>query len=201
MWLRLQARASECVHRSTYNPITWYNLLWLLICVSILLDRVIRRSNVFNTQDRARIYIYRGMCDLLGGGVGGVWDVLGFWGLGGRGACSKCTLRRQEGMISQRCSSPQHLAMMPRCWSSRGIQVCCTSSSQVMLVSYLSKSNKDMYCIEILYKYDHTFIIWIMVTLECLRRVTNYYAAVIHTCKLKCYEYWITITHGHHLII
>ena len=70
---------------------------------------------MFNTQDRARIYIYRGMCDLLGGGVGGVWDVLGFGGLGGRGACSKCTLRRQEGMISQRCSSPQHLAMMPRC--------------------------------------------------------------------------------------
>ena len=93
------------------------------------------------------------MCGLLGGGGG--LDVLGFWGLGGRGACSKCTLRRQEGMISQRCSSPQHLAMMPRCWSSRGIQVCCTSSSQVMLVSYLSKSNKDMYCIEILYKYDH----------------------------------------------
>ena len=196
MWLRLQARASECVHRSTYNPITWYNLLWLLICVSILLDRVIRRSNVFNTQDRARIYI-EGYVWFVGWG----WGLGCFGVLGGRGACSKCTLRRQEGMISQRCSSPQHLAMMPRCWSSRGIQVCCTSSSQVMLVSYLSKSNKDMYCIEILYKYDHTFIIWIMVTLECLRRVTNYYAAVIHTCKLKCYEYWITITHGHHLII
>ena len=144
-------------------------------------------------------YIYIGVCVICWVGV---WVGFGmFWGFGGRGACSKCTLRRQEGMISQRCSSPQHLAMMPRCWSSRGIQVCCTSSSQVMLVSYLSKSNKDMYCIEILYKYDHTFIIWIMVTLECLRRVTNYYAAVIHTCKLKCYEYWITITHGHHLII
>ena len=195
MWLWLQARASEWVHRSTYNPIAWYNLLWLLICVSILLDRVIRRSNVFNTKDRARIYI--GVCVICWVGVG-VWMFWGFWG---RGACSKCTLRRQEGMISQRCSSPQHLAMMPRYWSSRGIQVCCTSSSQVMLVSYLSKSNKDMYCIEILYKYDHTLIIRIIVPLECLRFTTNYYATVIHTCKLKHYEYWITITYGHHLTI
>lgn len=87
-----------------------------------------------------------------------MWMYSGGWFLvcwGGRGACSKCTLGHREGMISQRCSSPQHSAIMPWCWSSRGIQACCASSSQVMMVSYLSKSNKDMYCIEILYKYDH----------------------------------------------
>ena len=44
---------------------------------------------------------------------------------------------------------------MPLYQSSRGIRACCISSSQVMLISHLSKSNKDMYCIEILYKYDH----------------------------------------------
>ena len=79
-----------------------------------------------------------------------------FWGFGGRGACSKCTLRHWEGMCSQRCSSPQHSTNLYICWSSRDIRACFTSSSQVMWISHLNKSNKDVYCIEILYKYDHT---------------------------------------------
>ena len=106
------------------------------------------------------IYLYMYVCKYVsvwvwvyGWFVGG-WFVGCWWGRRG-GACSKCILRHREGMISQRCSSPQHLAVMPRCWSSRGIQACCASSSQVMMVSYLSKSNKDVYCIEILDKYDH----------------------------------------------
>ena len=52
---------------------------------------------MFNTQDRARIYIYRGMCDLLGGGGGGVWDVLGFWGFGGRGGLLKMHTQASRG--------------------------------------------------------------------------------------------------------
>ena len=58
--------------------------------------------------------------------------------------------------ISQHCSSPQHYTILYIWWSSRGIQACFTSSSQVMLISHLNKSSEDMYCREILYKYDHT---------------------------------------------
>ena len=65
-------------------------------------------------------------------GVGGVLGGWYFRGVGDGGTCSKCTLRHWEGMISQRCSSPQHGTNMYTWWSSRDIQACFTSSSQVM---------------------------------------------------------------------
>ena len=40
---------------------------------------------------------------------------------------------------------------------SQSISKCCTFSSQVNWISHASKSNKGVYCIEILYKYDHTY--------------------------------------------
>ena len=57
-----------------------------------------------------------------------------------------------------------------------------------MLISHLSKSNKDMYCIEILFKYDHAQIVMEgrnavmkLVGLEYMRATTN-------TCVISYYE-------------
>ena len=70
---------------------------------------------------------------------------------GGGGACLDCTLRRQGGMIPQRCSSPQLLSSVGTgSRSSRGIRACFRSSSQVVVDSYLKMSDKDVYCKEIL---------------------------------------------------
>ena len=73
----------------------------------------------------------------------------------GVSACSNCTSGHRMGMSIQRCSSPWHGAIKLHCQSSRGIQKCFVLSSQVFDATYLSFSNKDMYCKETLYKYSH----------------------------------------------
>ena len=85
-----------------------------------------------------------------------MWFVCGgVVGCLGVGACSNCTSGHRMGMSIQRCSSPWHGAIKLHCQSSRGIQKCFVLSSQVFDATYLSFSNKDMYCKEILYKYSH----------------------------------------------
>ena len=76
----------------------------------------------------------------------------------GVSACSNCTSGHRMGMSIQRCSSPWHGAIKLHCQSSRGIQKCFVLSSQVFDATYLSFSNKDMYCKEILYKYSHALL-------------------------------------------
>ena len=122
----------------------------LVLCDHFHLHIINDFQHLFHT-----LYVYLWVGD--GGRV-----IIWFWGcgclfgVGWVGAYPKCTLRHWEGMCSQRCSSPQHSTNLYICWSSRDIRACFTSSSQVMWISHLNKSNKDVYCIEILYKYDHT---------------------------------------------
>ena len=87
--------------------------------------------------------------------------------------------------ISQHCSSPQHYTILYIWWSSRDIQACFSSSSQVMLISHLNKSSEDIYCREILYKYDHTRPLYdgrgsISPKIWKFRIIINNYLRVLH---------------------
>ena len=75
----------------------------------------------------------------------------GCWG--GRGACSKCTARLGTGMSVLSSSSPRGLHTVNALESPDLLAVirqCFLSSSQVWSIAFLSKSKKDIYCIEIL---------------------------------------------------
>lgn len=87
----------------------------------------------------------------LGFGGGFVGDLVGVGGL------LKMHTQASRGNDFSTLLFAMIFSNMPLYQSSRGIRACCISSSQVMLISHLSKSNKDMYCIEILYKYDHRY--------------------------------------------
>jgi len=79
---------------------------------------------------------------------GGCW----WWG-GGGGACSKCTARLGTGMSVLSSSSPRGLHTVNALESPDLLAVirqCFLSSSQVWSIAFLSKSKKDIYCIEIL---------------------------------------------------
>ena len=88
------------------------------------------------------------------GGVGIFWGCWGGdWGGGGPAQNAHSGIEREWFLnAALRHNMVQNLYTW---WSSRDIQACFTSSSQVMMISHLNKSNKDVYCIEILYKYDH----------------------------------------------
>ena len=77
-------------------------------------------------------------------GFGGVGCVLGWGGL------FKLHFWASNGNVYSTLLFATAHAMKQWCRSSRGIQKCLVLSSQVMLTSYLSMSNKDVYCKEIL---------------------------------------------------
>ena len=131
---------SQCAHFYFYECLHYVTLLW---CPGQQLRhkdvRCIRRHMPLPESIHTKMWF---VC-------------VGVVGCLGVGACSNCTSGHRMGMSIQRCSSPQHGAIKLHCQSSRGIQKCFVLSSQVFDATYLSFSNKDMYCKEILYKYSH----------------------------------------------
>ena len=126
-------------------------------------------------------YIYIGVCVICWVGV---WVGFGmFWGLGVGGPAQNAHSGvKREWFLD--AALRHNTWLLPRCWSSRDIQACCISSSQVKWISHLSKSNKDMYCIEILYKYDHNF-------------ESNDMTNITHTFHISRYQYTQPYAHVH----
>ena len=134
---------------------------------------------------RVRVWAYY-IWSFEGGCVWGVgWGlcVCVCWGGGGEGPAQNAHSGvKREWFLD--AALRHNTWLLPRCWSSRDIQACCISSSQVKWISHLSKSNKDMYCIEILYKYDHNF-------------ESNDITTITHTLQICRYQYAQPYAHVH----